>query len=68
MILERAIFAIKPGEAKAFEAAFAKAGPLIRAAKGLRCKADMRSRDPKTPTSYIRCWCVDQESVWTTIS
>jgi heme-degrading monooxygenase HmoA len=34
MILERAIFAIKPGEGKAFEAAYAEARTLIEAAKG----------------------------------
>ena len=36
MILERAIFAIKPGGAKEFAAAFAKARPHIEAAKGFR--------------------------------
>ena len=36
MILERAIFAIKPGHAEDFEKAFALAAPLIRAAKGCR--------------------------------
>lgn len=51
MILERAIFAIKPGEAKAFESAFAKAGPLIRAAKGC-IQADMRP-GIENPDTYI---------------
>ena len=51
MILERAIFAIKPGQAKDFEAAFAKAGPLIRAAKGC-IQADMRP-GIENPDSYI---------------
>ena len=36
MILERAIFAIKPGAAREFAAAFAKARPHIERAKGFR--------------------------------
>ena len=40
MILERAIFAIKPGQADDFEKAFAQAAPLIRAAKGNRKAED----------------------------
>jgi quinol monooxygenase YgiN len=51
MILERALFAIKPGHAEQFEAAFAKAGPLIRAAKGCR-QADMR-RGIENPDSFL---------------
>jgi len=51
MILERAIFAIKPGHAEEFEKAFAKAGPLIRAAKGCR-KAEMH-RGIENPDSFL---------------
>ena len=51
MILERAIFAIKPGQAEDFENAFAQAGALIRAAKGCR-KAEMH-RGIENPDSFI---------------
>jgi quinol monooxygenase YgiN len=51
MILERAIFALKPGTADDFAAAFAKAGPLIRAAKGCH-KAEMR-RGIESPDSFL---------------
>jgi heme-degrading monooxygenase HmoA len=51
MILERAIFAVKPGTAKEFEAAYAKARKLIEAAKGCR-KAEMR-RGIENPDSFI---------------
>lgn len=51
MILERAIFAIKPGQADDFAAAFAQAAPLIRAAKGCR-KAEMH-RGIENPDSFI---------------
>jgi quinol monooxygenase YgiN len=51
MILERALFAIKPGQAEDFEKAFAKAAPLIRAAKGNR-KADMH-RGIENPDTFI---------------
>ena len=51
MILERAIFAIKPGQADDFAKAFALAAPLIRAAKGCR-KADMH-RGVENPDSFI---------------
>ena len=51
MILERAIFAIKPGQAADFEKAFALAAPLIRAAKGCR-KAEMH-RGIESPDSFI---------------
>lgn len=51
MIIERAIFAIKPGEAEQFIAAFEKAAPLIRTAKGCR-KASMH-RGIETPDSFI---------------
>ena len=51
MILERAIFAIKPGQADDFEKAFALAAPLIRAAKGNR-KAEMH-RGIENPDSFI---------------
>ena len=51
MILERAIIAIKPGQAEDFEKAFAQAAPLIRAAKGCR-KAEMH-RGIENPDSFI---------------
>ena len=51
MILERAIFAIKPGQADDFAKAFALAAPLIRAAKGCR-KAEMH-RGVENPDSFI---------------
>ncbi|HEY5347853.1 MAG TPA: antibiotic biosynthesis monooxygenase [Rhizomicrobium sp.] len=51
MILERAILPIKPGQAKDFEAAFAKARPLIEAAKGFQ-RLEMR-RGIETPDSYL---------------
>ena len=51
MILERAIFAIKPDTAKDFEAAFALARPHIEAAKGFR-KLEMR-QGIETPDSFI---------------
>ena len=51
MILERAIFAIKLGQADEFEKAFAQAAPLIRAAKGCR-KANMH-RGIENSDSFI---------------
>jgi heme-degrading monooxygenase HmoA len=51
MILERAIFAIKPGQADDFVAAFGLAKSLIRAAKGCR-KAEMH-RGVENPDSFI---------------
>lgn len=51
MILERAIFALKPGTAGEFTAAYAKARKLIEAAKGCR-KAEMR-RGIENPDSFI---------------
>ncbi|MBN9590449.1 MAG: antibiotic biosynthesis monooxygenase [Alphaproteobacteria bacterium 64-11] len=51
MILERAIFAIKLGQADEFEKAFALAAPLIRAAKGCR-KANMH-RGIENSDSFI---------------
>jgi len=51
VILERAIFAIKPGQAEDFEKAFAQAAPLIRGAKGCR-KAEMH-RGIENPDSFI---------------
>ena len=51
MILERAIFAIKPGTAREFAAAFAKARPHIEGAKGFR-KLEMRP-GIETPDSYL---------------
>ena len=51
MILERAIFLIKPGQAEDFAAAYGQAAPLIRAAKGCR-KAEMH-RGVENPDSFI---------------
>jgi heme-degrading monooxygenase HmoA len=51
VILERAIFAIKPGSAKDFEKAFASARPHIEAAKGFR-RMEMR-QGIETPDSFI---------------
>ena len=51
MILERALFAIKPGQADDFEKAFAQAALLIRAAKGCR-KAEMH-RGVENPDGFI---------------
>lgn len=51
MILERAIFAIKPGTTKEFEAAFAKARPHIEAARGFR-KLEM-CRGIENPDSFL---------------
>lgn len=41
MILERALITVKPGQADAFKAAFAKARPSIAGAKGFH-KCEMR--------------------------
>lgn len=41
MILERALITVKPGQAEAFKAAFAKARPHIAGSKGCR-KVEMR--------------------------
>jgi quinol monooxygenase YgiN len=51
MILERAIFPVKPGHADQFATAFEKAALLIRAAKGCR-KANMH-RGVENPDSFI---------------
>jgi len=51
VILERALFVIKPGQADDFEKAFAQAAPLIRAAKGCR-KAEMH-RGVENPDGFI---------------
>ena len=51
MILERAIFAIKPGQAEDFETAYGQAKLLICAAKGCR-KAEMH-RGIENPDSFI---------------
>ena len=50
-ILERAIFAIKPGQAEDFEKAFTLAAPLIRAAKG--CRSAQLHRGIENPDSFI---------------
>jgi len=41
VILERALITVRPGQAEAFKAAFAKARPLIEGSKGCR-KVEMR--------------------------
>jgi heme-degrading monooxygenase HmoA len=41
VILERALITVKPGQAEAFKAAFAKARPLIEGSKGCN-KVEMR--------------------------
>jgi heme-degrading monooxygenase HmoA len=51
MILERALFAIKPGEGKAFEAAYAQARQLIEAAKGCH-RAEMHA-GIENPDNYL---------------
>jgi quinol monooxygenase YgiN len=51
VILERAIFTLKPGTAGEFAAAFAKARKFIEAAKGCR-KAEMR-QGIENPDSFI---------------
>jgi len=51
MILERALFAIKPGQAEDFEQAFGQARMLIERAKGCR-KASMH-RGIENPDSFI---------------
>jgi heme-degrading monooxygenase HmoA len=51
MILERAIFAIKPGTLKEFEAAFVLARPHIEAAKGFR-KLEM-CHGIESPDSFL---------------
>jgi heme-degrading monooxygenase HmoA len=51
MILERAIFAIKPGSAREFAAAFAKARPHIEAAQGFR-RLEM-CQGIESPDSFI---------------
>jgi quinol monooxygenase YgiN len=49
--LERAIFAIKPGHADQFAAAFADARKIIEAAKG--CRGAKLHRGIETPDSFI---------------
>ena len=51
MILERALFPIKPGMASEFAAAFARARKLLEATPGFR-KLEMR-RGIETPDSFI---------------
>ena len=54
-ILERAIFAIKPGTAKEFAAAFALARPHIEAAIGFR-RLEMRQGIEKPDTFLLTVW------------
>ena len=51
MILEHALLSIKPGQSAAFEAAMAKARPLIAASPGFRSIAVRKSCD--TPDLYL---------------
>lgn len=51
MILEHAIFPVKPGQAKEFEGAWAKARKIIEAAKGC-VKAEMR-QGVENPDSFM---------------
>jgi heme-degrading monooxygenase HmoA len=51
VILERALFAIKPGQGKQFEAAYAKARVFIEAAQGC-AKAEMRA-GIDNPDNYL---------------
>ena len=51
MILERALITVKPGQAEAFKAAFAKARPHIQGAKGCR-KVEMR-QGIENPEDYL---------------
>jgi heme-degrading monooxygenase HmoA/catechol 2,3-dioxygenase-like lactoylglutathione lyase family enzyme len=51
MILESAILDVKPGESAAFEAAFAKARPIITAAAG--CLSCELRRSVETPGRYL---------------
>ena len=55
MILERAIFALKPGTAKEFAAAYAKARLLIEASKGCR-KAEMRPGIENPDGALLLVW------------
>ncbi len=55
MILERAIFALKPGTGKEFETAYAKARLLIEAAKGC-VKAEMRPGIESPDTYLLLVW------------
>jgi heme-degrading monooxygenase HmoA len=51
MILEHALLAIKPGESAAFEAAMARARPLIAASPGFRSIAVRKACD--SPDLYL---------------
>jgi heme-degrading monooxygenase HmoA len=55
MILERAIFAIKPGTTKEFIAAFSLARPHIESAKGFH-KLEMRQGIEKPETWLLTVW------------
>ena len=55
MILERAIFSVKPGQAEDFKAAFPKALPYIAAAKGF-VKAEMRQGIESPETFLLLVW------------
>ena len=55
MIVERAIFAIKPGTAKEFAAAFALARPHIEGSKGFR-KIEMRQGMENPDTWLLLVW------------
>ena len=64
MILERAIFAIKPGHAEEFEAAFAKARPHIEGARGFR-KLEMRP-GIENPDDFLLLvwWDTVEDHMW----
>ena len=51
MILEHAIFPVKPGQAKEFETAWAKARAIITAAKG--CKSVEMRQGVENPDTFM---------------
>lgn len=55
MILERAIFSLKPGQAEDFKSAYPKALPHISAAKGF-VKAEMRQGIENPETFLLLVW------------
>ena len=55
MIIERALFAVKPGQAEAFKAAYPQALPHIAAAKGFH-KAEMRQGIENPETFLLLVW------------
>jgi heme-degrading monooxygenase HmoA len=55
VILEHALFAIKPGQSQAFEAAFAQARKFIEAAKGFQ-KLEMRACIERADNYLLLVW------------